>query len=235
MMRFGFVVSLGCVAALGCGAVVDVIDHGGGGGDGDESAGSSAGDPGDGDRLGNFPEPAMTVCGVLPDGVAPIDGLASAHAVQGPRPPGSTELPVADHRVRLRVSSYALGPDEVARTEASPDPECGAIGWMLGFDLPEPLVAGSYPLATLFEGYGEAYEGYSLTPEVGCGFSMTYASDNALATAGTLIIHAVTDDCVMGELRDVIPESSPSAVRSGGFVAQRSVVSCLPIGTIECE
>ena len=141
---------------------------------------------------------------------------------------------MASDRVRLRISSFALAPDEVSRTETSPDPECGPVGWMLGFDLPEPLLTGTYPITMVPQSYGEFYEGYSVSPEIGCGYGLTFSPDTPLGTGGELVIHAVTDHCVMGELRD--PQfSGPEAGLAGGFVAERSVGPCIPMGTIECE
>lgn len=227
---------------IGCGPTIDVIDHGGaGGGDGaaagDEGDGSDdgmAGDSGDPPELrgGNFPLPAVPVCGELPAGVAAIPDLASAWVVTGPRNPVATELPVAASVPRLRFGSIGIEAGAPS-VDDSMGEDCGQQGWMIAFDLPDPLEPGIYALAELTESYAEMYEGF---PD-GCGYGGTFAPDNTPSEVGELEIFAVTEACVMGELRGAELEPSLDFVAdtNGGFVAQRASLGCVPMSTIECE
>ncbi len=212
---------------LGCGATVDVIDHTGGG----DGSGTQADAPDPEELMDrNFPEPALTVCGLLPPGVAPIADLATARVVTGPRNPTATEAPVASSVPRLRLASFGLEADA-----SIGDVECDGEGWMLGLDLVE-LAPGVYPLAELVESYPEGYERYeSPDGEDGCGYGSGWGTMSTPATYGELEIFAVTDSCVMGELRGTM--SGPQTafpLRDGGFVAERAAVACVPMLDLSC-
>src|SRR5690606_18312625 len=58
------------------------------------------------DRAGNFPEPAVTVCGQLPQDVAPISGLAAAWAVESMFETWDSPGPYAG--IRLRFSDWGF-------------------------------------------------------------------------------------------------------------------------------
>jgi hypothetical protein len=212
--------SMLALGSTGCGPELDIIDHGGGGdGDGGDQGSSAAGD----DRHGNFPEPAMTDCGGLPDGVVAIDGLASAHLVTGPREAGSTEALVASAVPRLRLASFALDADEGPREQGDAD-GCGTQGWMHGFDLPIDLAPGVYPMTALVPAYPDMFEGY---PD-GCSFGGGWGANGPAATSGELEIFAVDDVCMVGEIRGVVQDDS-SPPPNGGFVAMRAQVPCMPM------
>jgi hypothetical protein len=222
-----------CVLLLvGCGAKVDVIDHGGGGEDGGDGSGEGADAAIDDPALrgGNFPEPSVTVCGVLPAGVEPIDDLATAWVIEGNRPANSTELPVGPTVPRLRLGSVGIESDGIPN-DGPLDPECGHLGWMFAFDLPDPLAPGILQLAELPATYAESYERF----EDGCGYGAQWAAQQYFHQ-GELEIFAVTETCVMGELRGTGPEPTDVVpVRDGGFVAQRDNVACVPMSTLECD
>jgi len=202
------------VVLAGCGAEVDVIDHGG---DVDES--TSAGD--EEVREHNFPDPLLALCGELPDGVVPIGGLASAYAVSGPRPAAFAVDPAA---VRLRLAEFGIAPNQLVQRE------CGPAGWMFAFELPTPLAPGIYPLADLVQPYPEGYYGF----ESGCGTAEGLLPDAQPSETGVLEIFAVTDGCVVGEIRDGFEQAALSLVRNGGFVAERTVADCVPLASHDC-
>lgn len=186
------------------------------------------------DRIGNFPEPALTQCGALPDGVDSIAGLASAWAITGPAPGEDFDgqmLP--SDRVRLRFADHALGCDE--KYAALTEETCSST-WSFAFNLPPaPLVPGVYALDAID---GLLHEMESTVFEVdSCGGAggEVGGGGGPGGIAGEIEIFAVTDDCIVGELRDLDVGTDELAFdRNGGFVAMRCASDCVPYLTNHC-
>lgn len=208
--------------------MVDVIDH-----EGHVADGEGGGDDSNDDiRGGNFPEPAIPVCGDLPEGIDPVEDLASAWVVSGERPYVSSEVPDLPDVPRLRIGSIGFAADEPTNWGWDDDEECGPPGWALAFDLPEPLVPGVLQLAELQGGYFDTYVGF----DDGCGAGAgPLAAEATPAITGELRILAVTDDCVVGEFIDAHNSFfAADAPGTGGFVAQRATLPCVPLD-VDCE
>lgn len=182
-------------------------------------AGSSGGFGGG--QFGNYPEPALTRCGALPDGVVAMDDLFSAWAVLAL--PGATDVDdqeVEPGLLRLRLS--ALGITDCAGTPdmvecSGSDPEDSACGWDVEISLPpsesEP---GTIDLAN----------------ETDADYNVRGGQRDATrldTSRGSLVIHSVTPDCVIGEFVDVDTTANDSGLPlNGGFVAEICQRQCIP-------
>lgn len=207
---------------LGLGACgLDALDHSPEGDDLGAAVGPEGGDTGPSSLpFSNFPEPASTRCGSLPEDVTPIEGLGSAWLVVAL--PGATDSlgnPVEVGTARLRLSnrplfdcSAAFEVDE-ALDDDEPPAEPPSPAWGLGVSLladelgvePIDLDGLADPAAELAEGGGSS----------------------ATALTGELRLFSVTRQCVVGELRDLtLPRSGPSIY--GGFIAEVCERTCVP-------
>ena len=219
--------------------MVDVIDHEGPAGADGEAGRAEAPhegeDEGGDDELrgGNFPEPAIPVCGDLPEGIEPVTNLASAWVVSGDRAGTYEPADLPPTTPRIRIGSIGIEADEQANNGSQLESECGPIGWFIAFDLPDPLVPGLLELGDLEGSYFEVYSGEA----DGCGAGgATIMADASPPISGQLRILAVTDDCVMGEFIDAHNTFFATyAPGTGGFVAQREALPCVPIDGVECE
>ena len=228
---------------VACGSTMDVVDHSVGAGDegaegtqsdGAQSDGAQADGTDEADppelRDGNFPEPAIPICGDLPDGVDAISDLVSAWVVTGERPsyPEDTPGPTTP---RLRLGSLLFAADEHAADLASND--CGPDGWMIAFDLPEPLVPGVVQIDGLLGSYIEVFH----ASDGGCiGGGGLITADPTEPIVGQLEVIAVTDACVIGRFHDAHSQlASIPQITNGGFVAQRAVLPCVPLEGLDCE
>jgi hypothetical protein len=184
----------------------------------------------DAGRASNFPLPALTDCGALPEGVVPIAALTSAYVVTGPRPVVNEFITPDDDVGRLRLSSIALAADD----PAAPDPlsdDCGPEGWAFAFDIPpEYLVPGVHALGEITPSHRESMD----IEGDGCFGGDGNARGDDL---GELEIFTVTADCVTGEIRGAADDGATLIrLRNGGFVAQREAVECVPLaGHHDCE
>jgi len=178
--------------------------------------GSDGGDDGfAGNR--NFPEPAQARCGTLPGDVAAIDDLASAWAVlalPGARDPLGADVETGSVRLRLgdRGLSSCDGTFE-ADDSACLSPSANGCGWGISLTLaPHELAAGTYDLMTLS------------APK----YAVAVSGPNATGTrAGTLVLHRMTADCVVGELQDIQAEVG-EPLQNGGFIAEICERQCIP-------
>ena len=191
--------ALALVGLLGCGEPV-VVEHG---------------QIGEIDDPGNFPEPAISRCGELPEGVEPVPGLTAAWAVLAL--PGATDTDgeaVPTGGVRLRLADHAI--EDCAGAFFDPF-ECDGLRckWGLSIAINEaPVVSSFVDLARLPEADFEVAVIDGLGPAIVPG------------RGGTLVLHRVTSDCVVGELRDV--ETTDGIPRDGGFVAELCQRQCIP-------
>jgi len=185
-------------------------------------------DDGSTPRLGNFPEPAVTQCGALPEGVDPIPGLATAWAVGGNAPGTSPDGgPFPDDLVLLRFADYGLECDEAVPEILE---SCQSM-WTFGVGLPlANLQPGVHQLATLSDLFTETYVASSVDGDcIGGGIGGGGPGPGA-EPQGELEIFALTDDCVVGELRGLLDVGGDLDVdRNGGFVAMRCHSDCVPL------
>ena len=175
------------------------------------------------DRTGNFPEPAVTVCGQLPAGVSPIDGLVAAWAVESTFETWNSPGPYPG--IRLRFSDWGF---ECA--DEFPEDGCETT-WSYAVTLPADLAPGVYELSKLAGVAYEAHLTYTLPDYEEClkegGGDGGYEPHTGWG--GEIEIFAVTPDCIMGEVRGVDDGRVPAVFdANGGFVAQRCQASCVP-------
>ena len=204
-----------------CACGFDSLDHGpdaedvglaGGGGDGTGPGPLQ-------DPPSNFPEPASTRCGALPDELAPIEGLSSGWLVVAL--PGATDsqgklVPPGAGRLRLTNRplfdcSAVFESDPALSDEEPQDPIDRA--WGLGLT----LTAGELSAATLH------------LEDLADPDAELAHDDRSFETqlVGTLELLAVTDRCLVGELRDLsLPRSGPAIY--GGFIAEICERTCVP-------
>lgn len=171
-----------------------------------------------GEGGGNFPEPAQTRCGPPIGDAAPLTQLGSAWAVVAlPGAVDSLEQNVEAGSARLRFASVPLF-DCAAQLlldewcgEANV-PECA---WGIGLTLsPKEFKPGEYLLSEL--------ENAAYTVS-----TMDLDGEPTNDRAGTLILHSITANCVVGELRDI--EVMPGEQdQNGSFVAERCQRQCIP-------
>jgi hypothetical protein len=179
-------------------------------------------------RQGNFPEPAVSICGDLPPNVAPLPGLVSAWAVEVDEGKIVNGTPTAANGLRLTLSNGAFGcADRLTLEGPSVPSSCEETLWWLGMTLqPEVGVGihdfdetpGIFPevLSWAAECHGEAVGGYG-------GYEPTDSP------VGRIEVHSMTPDCVVGTLHYFeFGLSGDLAELSGGFVAQRCNLECLP-------
>ena len=215
---------LTCALALGCGT--QVIDHDATPGapplleptattTAPATSGASFGTDGFGSSttgfgLGNYPDPAVSLCGALPPGVPEATGLTSAFAVRALA--GATDE--ADNEVeagtvRVRLSSQALfdcGEAFDLDYGCGTDPSCPwGVALSLGTD---EQLAGVYSISDLAAPHYEV--------------AVPGPGDAVEDAEGTIELFRVTPDCIVGELRDV-----PG--RNGGFVAVVCQSQCVPM------
>jgi hypothetical protein len=176
------------------------------------------------ERGGNFPEPAVTVCGQLPQGVVPISDLAAAWAVQSTFETWDSPGPYPG--IRMRFSDWGF---ECADDFPSAEGLCETT-WAYALTLPADLAPGIY---TLDETPGLAYEvKFTVSNQDECiggeaGGDGGYPPHQGWG--GEIEIFAVTPDCIMGEIRGMdIGNSEPNLDPNGGFVAQRCQSTCVP-------
>ncbi|MEM6992902.1 MAG: hypothetical protein AAF721_20470 [Myxococcota bacterium] len=214
---------LGCalVANLG-GCLDDIIEHAGV----DESNLFDLVSA-DGGVEGNFPEPAVSRCGELPNGVEAIPDLVSAYgvaALPGAQfadghavDPGSVRLRLADHPM-FDCAEPFLADNAVCEGGGLEGDDCG---WGVGLTLaPGELLAGTYAIETLQE------PDYSVAV-------FDRPADRDAKRSGTLILHRVTPDCVVGELLDVQLAAGEPA-HTGGFIAELCQRQCIPSSNEAC-
>lgn len=105
---------------------------------GEGSFGSSGEDP----HEGNFPEPAVTRCGDLPPGIAPVDEMLSAWAVVAVPDATIDGEPVAAGTVQLRISQEGLSQCGAA-TSSNEEGEISGSGSSSSGDPPSGDTSGS--------------------------------------------------------------------------------------------
>ena len=167
-----------------------------------------------GDR-GNFPQPAQTRCGDLPDGLEPIPGLASAWVVVAlPDAVSSDDEPVPAGSAMVRLADHALDDCDTAffNFTCSPREECG---WATRFTLPNLESGSTHDLPALD----------------GSDFTVITPWGNGPGDAGVVVLRRVTPDCVVGEVRDF---DDDTGLGSGGFVAEVCRRQCIPGSGIGC-
>lgn len=211
------------VGPTGC-AERDILHHthdGGGGGSADETLT---------ERGGNFPEPAVTLCGTLPEGVDPIPGLTAAWAAESTFT--SFDGPPSYPGIRLRFSDWGFTCDERLPNVAD---EC-QDSWSFALTLPIDLAPGVYDLT---EVSGLAFEEtFTFGDRNECGGSGggDGGYDPHDSPGGELEIFFITDDCIAGELRDLdLGQGDPLVEPNGGFVAQRCTSECVPTLAHRCD
>lgn len=183
---------------------------------------------------GNYPDPVTDLCGALPEGVAVGDGLASAHALTGPRTPSYADTAVDPATVRLRLSSWELTPAQLPPPIDDGFTPRDALdgGWLFALDLaPTILAPGVYPLSQIPAGLVESWEG-ECDGDV-CGGGGGGGGPTVLA-AGEIELFRVDAHCVVGEIRGSDPAELPG-VRNGGFIAERIALDCLPVLGEDCD
>jgi hypothetical protein len=239
MQRIG-IVALSLAAGLGCGVDRIVHEEGPSGADGAAAGGGEAGEVGEAEggaddggagedqgtqeREGNFPEPAFTVCGALPDGIAPIDELASAFAVTGPRSDDPASPPEV---LRIRLASFGIEPDGPIPYAWDTAPCEAGARWGFAFDIPvEHMTVGVHALADVTPAFGEHFE-ISIGEDCGDGGEAGGQGDIPFSPTGEIELFVVTDTCVVGEIRGA--QGGFAFTPNGGFVAQRSAVACVPM------
>jgi hypothetical protein len=199
------------LAIAACAPVDSVVHEGDGDSEGEEARG------------GNFPSPAVDVCGALPEGVAPIAGLASAHGLSGARVRQDLAVAMPPESVRLRLSSRGYAAEDPYPTTD----ECDGEGWGFGIDLPAgALVAGVHDLAEL----SGVVEYFDFDDACGGGAGGGIAPSHHF---GAIELFVATDACLVGALRDV--DVGLPAVRDGGFVAQRVALPCVDVLDDRCD
>jgi hypothetical protein len=224
------------------GCAVDRIVHEEGAGADASADGSASADGGAVDRGGNFPEPALTLCGALPEGVDAIEGLVTAHAVTGPRAPSGLPDVADPNAVRIRLSSRGFEAGEMmvmAPPEGPVDAPCEQA-WAFAFDIPvEHIAVGVHALGDMAPAFPEQHFADLFEYEEGCGEGGEVGEDGGatsiLDSSGELEIFAVTDGCIVGELRGVQSEGVPAVLKSGGFVAPRTALECVPSSYAACD
>lgn len=175
------------------------------------------------DRAGNFPEPAVTVCGQLPQDVAPISGLAAAWAVESMFETWDSPGPYAG--IRLRFSDWGF---ECADDFPSAEGVCETT-WSYALTLPPDLAPGIYELDETAGLSNEVQ--VTISEQEGClggevGGDGGYPPHQGWG--GEIEIFAMTPDCIMGEVRGM-DTGDPNLDPNGGFVAQRCQSTCVPI------
>lgn len=169
-----------------------------------------------GDR-GNYPEPAETRCGELPNGVEPIEGLASAWVILAlPDAVDSEGEPVPAGAAKIRLADHALTDCDSAFFNFSCSEE--PCDWAMSFTLPVLESGASHDLTEL-----EA-DDFTL---------MTESFRSAPGDAGVAVLRRVTPDCVVGELVGLEEASGPMPA-SGGFVAEVCRRQCIPGEGVGC-
>ncbi|MBL4685129.1 MAG: hypothetical protein JKY37_11110, partial [Nannocystaceae bacterium] len=165
--------------------------------------------------------PASTRCGGLPDGVVAMDDLFSAWAVLAL--PGATDVDdqeVEPGLLRLRLSAQGITdcagtPDTTQCSESSPDDF--PCGWDVEISLPP----------------SESEPGtIDLADETDTDYNVRGGQRDPTrldTSRGSLVIHRVTADCVIGEFVDVDMLANDSGrPLNGGFVAEICQRQCIP-------
>lgn len=230
-------IGLGLACATACTARTDGIVGATAGEAGDSFDAGDADDADDPDApgsepsddapgLGNFPEPAQSSCGTLPDGLEPIPGLASAWVAEGSFM-GTNEQGehVAQHGLRLRLSDGGVACDEAFN--AGWDPCTTAWGW--GMTLPDGMqTPGTYALSD----WGGIYlEQVFQVVDATCGDGGEGGGDGGPEPSdmpGEIEILHIDDECVIGRIHDVQLGGTQQPSLSGGFVAMRCATECIP-------
>lgn len=156
---------------------------------------------------------AEDLCGALPDGVVPIEGLTTAWVMP--------QVPVKDRDATFRVATSSmvlrLSDDEVPCGGALEPAMLGCPhAWALDLGLrDEGPREGLFPLGVYGQGY-EMSTAYRVDGEC------TGDRHKGWFTSGTLEIFTVTDRCVVGRLVDTADAlDDAGAPVEGGFVALR--------------
>ena len=166
---------------------------------------------------GNYPEPAETRCGELPEGVEPLEGLASAWVILAlPDAVSSDGDPVPAGTAKIRLADHALTDCDSAFFDFSCTGQ--VCDWGMTFTLPALEAGASHDLAEL-----EA-DDFTL---------MTRTLQGDPGDAGVAVLRRVTPDCVVGELVGLEDASAPMP-GSGGFVAEVCRRQCIPGEGIGC-
>lgn len=215
------------LVAFGCGT--DRIQHDEAGGQGQAFGGSTTffGSDGGDPFEGNFPEPAQTRCGSLPESTLPLEGLISGWgvlALPGARDPVGD--PVAAGSVRLRLSDREVR--DCADTFAPERLECEHIplgsltcGWGISLTLaPDELEPGVYELASLTDPAYAVATGDAREP-------------STTARTGTVRLFSVTPDCISGEFQDVETRAGDPSL-DGGFIVEMCQRQCVPSREVGC-
>lgn len=166
---------------------------------------------------GNYPEPAETRCGELPDGVSPIAGLASAWVILAlPDAVSSDGDPVPAGAAKVRLADHALLDCDTEFFDFS----CAgrACGWGMSFTLPALESGATHDLTQL---------------EAGDFTLMTETFQTDPGDAGVAVLRRVTPDCVVGEVVGLEDASAPMPA-SGGFVAEVCRRQCIPGEGLGC-
>jgi hypothetical protein len=181
----------------------------------------------------NFPEPALTNCGSLGEGVLPIDGLRSAWGVVAVSGSGDTDDAVEAGTVRVRLTEQRLLDCQAELVpQDCEDPGSSSSGFGLGLDCgwafsftltPAEAVAGQLQLDALTDPDFEVIAG-----EHG-------ATLNGIA--GELEIYRVLPECIVGELTNVeldLGSAIETQSLDGAFAAELCQHTCLPTAEASC-
>ena len=188
---------------------------------------SSGADPID-EQSGNYPEPATSMCGSLPEGIDPIPGLTSAWAMRSDEPTVDDGKPTAANGLRLILSNAGLECGDTLTFDDPPNPACGEAAWWYAMTLQPELGLGTFDFDETPGLFPEV-----LTRDAACsgeavgGYGEYEPSDSPV---GRIEILSITEDCVVGKLHyfEFGQTDGSASELSGGFVAQRCQVDCLP-------
>lgn len=176
---------------------------------------------------GNFPEPAVTRCGELPDGVQPITGLAAGWGVVALPNASADGRPVPSGSVRLRISQFEMNQcsDTLTVWFGAPGGSGGDLTPYnegprgVEFTLaPDELTVGIHQIGALAD------------PDFAAVGS---SSERVEAVDGTVEFLRVEDDCIVGVLRG-LEGTLETPFLEGGFVVQTCQQQCIPTGGFRC-